>query len=127
MFGTDAALTNRSSMSPLCGHSLTKPENMDQLIGNIIKMPVNDLNEKVKFKYSNISCELLTCDMGPINDMLINNLTILDKLYSFLESSNSIEQADAADSTVLNPLLASYFAKVVGILISRKTEQVAMT
>lgn len=104
---------------------LTKPENMDQLIDNIIKMPVNDLNEKVKFKYSNISCELLTCDMGPINDMLINNLTILDKLYSFLESSNSIEQADAdSDSaTVLNPLLASYFAKVIGILISRKTEQ----
>jgi hypothetical protein len=64
-------------------------------------------------RYSTISSELLTCDIPAINDSIISNKELIDKLYSFLHN-------DAP----LNPLLASYFARVMGSLISRKTDLV---
>lgn len=64
-------------------------------------------------RYSNIACELLTCDVGVINDKLGNEETLLENLYAFLEQPSP-----------LNPLLASFFSKTIGNLIARKTEQV---
>lgn len=65
------------------------------------------------FRYSNIACELLTCDVGVINDKLGNEEPLLESLYAFLEQPSP-----------LNPLLASFFSKTIGNLIARKTEQV---
>ena len=78
-------------------------------------MPNENLNEKFKFKYSSISCELLTCDIPVLNDAIINNGEIMEKLYNFIDTDET-----------LNPLLASYFAKVMGCLIKRKTENVCI-
>ena len=64
-------------------------------------------------RYPNIACELLTSDVGVINDKLGNEQPLLDTLYGFLEQPSP-----------LNPLLASFFSKTVGNLITRKTEQV---
>ena len=83
---------------------------MKTLVSNVVSLPSQELDEKVRFKHSTISCELLTCDIMPINDALINNPEFLDTIFSFLHNT-----------APLNPLLASYFAKVVGSLISRKT------
>lgn len=65
------------------------------------------------FRYPNISCELLTSDVSQINDRLGEEESLLIKLYSFL-----------LNEPPLNPLLASFFSKVLSILISRKPEQV---
>ncbi|MEQ2164447.1 hypothetical protein GOODEAATRI_006744 [Goodea atripinnis] len=67
-------------------------------------------------RYSNIACELLTCDVGVINDKLGNEEPLLENLYAFLEQPSP-----------LNPLLASFFSKTIGNLIARKTEQVIHT
>lgn len=66
-----------------------------------------------RLRYPNISCELLTSDVGQINDRLGEDESLLMKLYSFLQNEPP-----------LNPLLASFFSKVLSILIGRKPEQV---
>ena len=93
--------------------SLSQDKNLEQLVTYVISTPSEELSENIKFKYATISCELLTCDIPIINDALIKNYELVDKMYSFLYNESP-----------LNPLLASYFAKVIGSLISRKTEPV---
>lgn len=60
-----------------------------------------------------MACEILTADVPQINDALGADESLLNRLYGFLQSSGC-----------LNPLLASFFSKVMGILINRKTDQV---
>ncbi len=71
------------------------------------------MNSQERFKYSSISCELLTCDISSMNNALVRDNTVLEKLYSFLRNNSE-----------LNPLMASFFTKVVGSIISRNTEHV---
>uniref|UniRef100_A0A6P7GX40 Serine/threonine-protein phosphatase 6 regulatory subunit 2 n=1 Tax=Diabrotica virgifera virgifera TaxID=50390 RepID=A0A6P7GX40_DIAVI len=91
---------------------LQKTEVMEELVTLITKEPSIDIEEKSRFKYPNIACELLTCDVPALNERLARDEVLLDKLYSFLECDPP-----------LNPLLASYFSKVMGALIAKKTEQ----
>lgn len=65
------------------------------------------------FRYPNTACELLTSDVSQINDKLAGDESLVDKLYAFLEGEKP-----------LNPLLASFFSKVMGLLITRKSEMV---
>lgn len=67
-------------------------------------------------RYPSVACEILTSDVPQINDALGADESLLNRLYGFLQSSGS-----------LNPLLASFFSKVMGILINRKTDQVRRT
>ena len=90
---------------------LTRPDNLNQLVASVVELPSDDLDERQRFKSASIACELLTSDVSAINDALVSDAHVMDKLYSFV-------QADAE----LNPLMASYFAKVIGCLITRKTE-----
>ena len=86
---------------------------MEELLRHIINVPLESIDETTCFKNSTISCELLTCDIPALNDAFFQHIQLIDKLYSFLDNSPP-----------LNPLLASYFAKIVGSLILRKTGQV---
>ncbi|MED6292658.1 hypothetical protein CHARACLAT_002674 [Characodon lateralis] len=86
---------------------------MQELVHLITTEPPAGTEETKRFKYSNIACELLTCDVGVINDKLGNEEPLLENLYAFLEQPSP-----------LNPLLASFFSKTIGNLIARKTEQV---
>jgi hypothetical protein len=95
---------------------LTKFENINKLVDYIVSVPCERLDEKQRFKYSSISCELLTSDINSINDVLVSNAQIIDRLYSFIDTNET-----------LNPLLASYFAKVMGCLIKRNSEYVSIT
>lgn len=90
---------------------LCKPEIVDQLVDLIISEPAGELQEPVKYKYSNTACEILVSDVAQLNDALGDNDTLREKLFSFLDHEPP-----------LNPLLASFFSKVVGILLSRKPE-----
>lgn len=78
-----------------------------------IEEPTGDEDDAVKYKYSNIACELLTSEVHPLYESLASNKALLAKLYSFLDS-------DAP----LNPLLASFFSKTLSGLVIRNSDQV---
>lgn len=80
---------------------------------DVMNLPLDDNAMFYSSRYPNISCELLTSDVSQMNDRLGEDESLLLKLYSFL-----------LNESPLNPLLASFFSKVLSILISRKPEQV---
>uniref|UniRef100_A0A1A7YHK8 Protein phosphatase 6, regulatory subunit 2a n=1 Tax=Iconisemion striatum TaxID=60296 RepID=A0A1A7YHK8_9TELE len=92
---------------------LSQDHCMQELVSLITTEPPADLEEKSRFKFPNIACELLTSDVSIINDKLGADESLLEMLYHFLEQDPP-----------LNPLLASFFSKTIGNLIARKTEQV---
>ncbi|RUS76743.1 hypothetical protein EGW08_015499 [Elysia chlorotica] len=92
---------------------LVQPENMEQMVKFITVEPPDDVDEKLRFKYPNTACELLTSDVTQINDKLAGDNELVNMLYSFLEGEKP-----------LNPLLASFFSKVMGLLITRKSEMI---
>ncbi|XP_053442660.1 serine/threonine-protein phosphatase 6 regulatory subunit 2 isoform X3 [Nycticebus coucang] len=92
---------------------LCRPQCMEELVGLVTQDPPLDMDEKVRFKYPNTACELLTCDVPQISDRLGGDGHLLGLLCSFL-----------GHEPPLNPLLASFFSKTIGHLIARKTEQV---
>ncbi|KAL8222593.1 UNVERIFIED_CONTAM: Serine/threonine-protein phosphatase 6 regulatory subunit 2 [Gekko kuhli] len=99
---------NRRLVDFLCQQSC-----LEELVSLITHEPPLDMDEKVRFKYPNTACELLTSDVPQINDRLGGDETLLNILYDFLDQEPP-----------LNPLLASFFSKTTGSLIARKTEQV---
>ncbi|XP_017261644.1 serine/threonine-protein phosphatase 6 regulatory subunit 2 isoform X1 [Kryptolebias marmoratus] len=99
---------NRRLLQFLC-----QDQCMQELVRLITTEPPAGAEETMRFKYSNTACELLTCDVGVINDKLGDEEPLLETLYAFLEQPSP-----------LNPLLASFFSKTIGNLITRKTEQV---
>ncbi|KAM4015924.1 serine/threonine-protein phosphatase 6 regulatory subunit 1 isoform 2-T2 [Anomaloglossus baeobatrachus] len=92
---------------------LVQPQHMEELVTCITQEPPSDMDEKLRYKYPSVSCEILTADVTQINDSLGEDEHLLKRLYSFLQNEED-----------LNPLLASFFSKVMGILINRKTEQI---
>ncbi|XP_020036868.2 serine/threonine-protein phosphatase 6 regulatory subunit 2 isoform X2 [Castor canadensis] len=94
---------------------LCRQQCMEELVNLITQDPPLDMEEKVRFKYPNTACELLTCDVPQISDRLGGDESLLNLLYDFLDQEPP-----------LNPLLASFFSKTIGNLIARKTEQVIM-
>uniref|UniRef100_F6UNS9 Uncharacterized protein n=1 Tax=Ciona intestinalis TaxID=7719 RepID=F6UNS9_CIOIN len=90
---------------------LGKVEVMEDLVSYIITEPAEDTDDTVKYKYPNVACELLTSDVPQLNDILGDTESLREKLFSFLDHEPT-----------LNPLLASFFSKVVGILLTRKPE-----
>ncbi|XP_059967965.1 serine/threonine-protein phosphatase 6 regulatory subunit 2 isoform X6 [Mesoplodon densirostris] len=99
---------NRKLLDFLC-----RQQSMEELVSLITQDPALDVEEKVRFKYPNTACELLTCDVPQISDRLGGDETLLNLLYDFLNREPP-----------LNPLLASFFSKTIGSLIARRTEQV---
>ncbi|XP_066256596.1 serine/threonine-protein phosphatase 6 regulatory subunit 3 isoform X2 [Euwallacea similis] len=91
---------------------LLKPEVIEELVMLTTMEPSIVLSDNIRFKYPNIASELLTCDVPAVNERLAGDERLLEKLYTFLESE-----------APLNPLLASYFSKIMGGLIAKKTEQ----
>lgn len=92
---------------------LVQPQHMEELVTCITQEPSSDMDEKLRYKYASVSCEILTADVSQINDALGEDESLLKLLYGFLQNDEE-----------LNPLLASFFSKVMGILINRKTEQI---
>ncbi|XP_043248418.1 serine/threonine-protein phosphatase 6 regulatory subunit 3 [Colletes gigas] len=91
---------------------LIRPDVMEELIMLTTKEPSADIEERWRYKYPNVACELLTCDVPTLNEKLAGDETLLAKLYSFIDTDQP-----------LNPLLASFFSKTIGVLVARKTDQ----
>lgn len=77
------------------------------------KEPASDTDEERRYKYSNLACELLTCNVPSLNEKLAGDETLLAKLYSFIDTDEP-----------LNSLLASFFSKTIGVLLTRRSDQV---
>ncbi|XP_013003187.2 serine/threonine-protein phosphatase 6 regulatory subunit 1 isoform X2 [Cavia porcellus] len=91
---------------------LLQPPHLQAMVAWVTQEPPASGEERLRYKYPSVACEILTSDVPQINDALGADESLLNRLYGFLQSSDS-----------LNPLLASFFSKVMGILINRKTEQ----
>ncbi|XP_059476903.1 serine/threonine-protein phosphatase 6 regulatory subunit 2 isoform X2 [Neocloeon triangulifer] len=91
---------------------LLRPEILEQLVSLTVEEPSIEVEEKHRFRYSNMACELLTCDVPQLNERLAGSETLLTKLYSFLDTPPP-----------LNPLLASFFSKTFTGLVTRRAEQ----
>lgn len=83
---------------------------MVQLVTLVTSEPSEELDVKERYRFANVSCELLTANIDLINDALLNPV-LLDKLCLFLET----------DAT-LNPLLASFLSKIFTLLTQKRTE-----
>lgn len=90
---------------------LVKPEVMEELVDLITHEPPEDVDEKVRYKYPNVACEILTSDVPQINEALVRSEPLMAKLLGFLDNEPP-----------LNPLLASFFTKTAGMLVSRKAD-----
>ncbi|XP_015119641.1 serine/threonine-protein phosphatase 6 regulatory subunit 3 isoform X2 [Diachasma alloeum] len=91
---------------------LTKPEVIEELVTLTTKEPSCDVEERWRYKYPNVACELLTCNVPTLNEKLAGSETLLIKLYTFIDTDKP-----------LNPLLASFFSKIIGVLLIRKSDQ----
>ncbi|XP_051846027.1 serine/threonine-protein phosphatase 6 regulatory subunit 1 isoform X3 [Antechinus flavipes] len=92
---------------------LLRPAHLQALVDWVTQEPPAVGDERLRYKYPSVSCEILTSDVPQINDALAEDEALLDRLYGFLQNRDP-----------LNPLLASFFSKVMGILINRKTDQI---
>ncbi|XP_024426162.2 serine/threonine-protein phosphatase 6 regulatory subunit 1 isoform X2 [Desmodus rotundus] len=91
---------------------LLRPTHLQAMVAWVTQEPPASGEERLRYKYPSVACEILTADVPQINDALGADESLLNRLYGFLQSSGC-----------LNPLLASFFSKVMGILINRKTDQ----
>ncbi|XP_074076121.1 serine/threonine-protein phosphatase 6 regulatory subunit 1 isoform X2 [Macrotis lagotis] len=92
---------------------LLRPAHLQALVDWVTQEPPATGDERLRYKYPSVSCEILTSDVPQINDALGEDEALLGRLYAFLQNR-----------APLNPLLASFFSKVMGILINRKTDQI---
>ncbi|XP_057567095.1 serine/threonine-protein phosphatase 6 regulatory subunit 1 isoform X5 [Hippopotamus amphibius kiboko] len=91
---------------------LLQPPHLQAMVAWVTQEPPASGEERLRYKYPSVACEILTSDVPQINDALGADESLLHRLYGFLQSSGS-----------LNPLLASFFSKVMGVLINRKTDE----
>ncbi|CAL1276549.1 unnamed protein product [Larinioides sclopetarius] len=90
---------------------LVRPEVLEEMVTMIITEPKDDGVVSMRYRYANRACEMLTFDITQINDALVSDENLLIKLYNYLTTDDP-----------LNPLLASFFSKTMGLLITKKTE-----
>ena len=91
---------------------LIQPNIMKELIGHVISVP-----DDGQFRNAHVVSELLSGDFQRIQDTLLSS-EHLDLIYSFVCE-------DYVDSSItLNPILASYFARIIGTLIVRKPMEI---
>ncbi|CAG2174224.1 unnamed protein product [Oppiella nova] len=92
---------------------ITRGSVVEEMVTMITSEPPMDVNERMRYKYANIACEIMTSDVNVIIDALVSDDSMLSKLYGFVDREGP-----------LNPLLSSFFSKVMGLLFVKKTEVV---
>ncbi|CAJ0638767.1 12410_t:CDS:10 [Entrophospora sp. SA101] len=88
---------------------LRNPSILSQLLGYIIR---EDLEDRQKYKYPYIACEILSCEIWPIYEAIIENMDLLVSFWQLLDRPPP-----------LNPLQSSYFSKVNTVLLQKKMNE----
>lgn len=91
---------------------MNRPDILLELVTLITTEPPPNAVETLRFKHSNIACEILTSDLPSLNRSIVADEKALTKLYAFLEQEPP-----------LNPLLTSFFTKTFGMLWAQKQKQ----
>jgi len=92
---------------------LSQDEILPELLDLAITIPPEDSDLKTQFKYPNLACEVICSDIDAILDKLVSEKTSLDKLWGFLDGTPP-----------LNPLIASFFARIVGTILMKRGPEV---
>ncbi|XP_037718620.1 serine/threonine-protein phosphatase 6 regulatory subunit 3 [Drosophila subpulchrella] len=90
----------------------TRPEVIRRLVELITTEPSEDVPMSQRFRYANMSCEILTLGLPSLDEKLLTDAETLQLLYSYLEKEPP-----------LNPLLSSFFSKTFSMLFTKKPEQ----
>ncbi|KAH8266072.1 hypothetical protein KR038_002157 [Drosophila bunnanda] len=90
----------------------TRPEVIRRLVELITTEPSEDVPMAQRFRYANMSCEILTLGLPSLDEKLLTDAETLQLLYSYLEKEPP-----------LNPLLSSFFSKTFSMLFTKKPEQ----
>ncbi|CAG8441877.1 11860_t:CDS:10 [Diversispora eburnea] len=90
-------------------NNLRDPVILFQLLNYIIR---DDLDERQKFKYPFVACEVLSCEIWTICEAIIDNGDLLNSFWQVLDREPP-----------LNPLQASYFMKVNVVLLQKKMSE----
>lgn len=90
----------------------SRKENISALIDYIITAPPPGADDKLKTKYPFVASEILSGEIWAICETLVNNPDILDKLLAYLDTDSK-----------LNVRMASYFTKVVTMLLNKRLSE----
>ncbi|XP_019861189.1 PREDICTED: serine/threonine-protein phosphatase 6 regulatory subunit 3-like [Amphimedon queenslandica] len=89
---------------------LQKEDNLETLVKYACVVSEPDLEDKYKFKYPHLACEILTADVFTIVEGLATAEKFLPMLWKFLH-----------DEPPLNPLIASFNSKILAMLLGQRT------
>ncbi|KAF9581089.1 hypothetical protein BGW38_002020 [Lunasporangiospora selenospora] len=103
----DDLIQECKSQNPRLIDYLRDPSILQQLLSYITS---DDLEDRARFKYPFIACEIFSCDVWGIFESVFSNVDMLVKFWEYLDRPPP-----------LNPVQASYFAKVVGVFLMKKT------
>ncbi|KAF9997962.1 hypothetical protein BGZ65_006481 [Modicella reniformis] len=105
----DDLIQECKSQNPRLIEYLRDPTVLQQLLSYIIS---DDLEERARFKYPFIACEVIACEVWVIFESALANIDMLVKFWEFLDRPPP-----------LSPVQASYFAKVIGVFLMKKTSE----
>ncbi|RIA90499.1 SIT4 phosphatase-associated protein [Glomus cerebriforme] len=88
---------------------LRDPVRLSQLLNYITR---DDLDERQRFKYPYVACEVLSCEIWAICEAVIDNIDLLNSFWQLLDRPPP-----------LNPLQASYFTKVNVVFMQKKMSE----
>lgn len=91
---------------------IIEPESLKTLLSYITVEPSEDADQKRKYKYPFLACEILASEVWAICDAFYAEESLLDELYSFLDKPPP-----------LNPMLASYTSRVASVLLQKKVNE----
>ncbi|KAH8304025.1 hypothetical protein KR018_006407 [Drosophila ironensis] len=90
----------------------TRPEVIRRLVELITTEPNEEVPLAQRYRYANMSCEILTLGLPSLDEKLLADAETLQLLYSYLEKEPP-----------LNPLLSSFFSKTFSMLFTKKPKQ----
>ncbi|KAI9027204.1 SIT4 phosphatase-associated protein-domain-containing protein [Phycomyces nitens] len=103
---------------------LVKPENLCLLI-HYITAPDLDANKRLKYPF--LASEIMACEIPQILDaVVLEHRPLLESLWAYLDRPAAPRRrfgSSTEDDTGLDSLQASYFCKVISILMSKQTAE----
>lgn len=91
---------------------LCQPSVVDDLITYVVENPPSDADEKEKFRYPAVACEILCAGATKLENSVVENEENLERLFGFFEE------------TKINLLLANCVVKVINALLNSKPKEI---